>query len=132
MSLIDDRRRADRREPLGFTLIELIVVVAVLGILLAIAIPSYLQAAERARRGSCFSNQRNLIPAALLYCSDHGITDGVLNSEILCEEGYCTEEIAECPCSEHVDFDDYNITIVGGDIEAIECTVEGEEHRLDL
>lgn len=123
-------REPHKRSRGGFTLIELAIVVTILGILMGIAIPNYLRAADRAKRGSCLANQRNLIQAALLYCSDTGFMEGDLTSQTLHDEGYCTDAMAECPVSQTVDFDDYVITIENSGVVSVECLVGGEEHNL--
>lgn len=116
----------------GFTLIELAIVVTILGILIGIAIPNYLRAAERAKRGSCLANQRNLIQASLLYCSDTGMLEGNLSSSTLHDAGYCTDTMAECPASTTIDFDDYVITIEDSGVVSVQCSVGGAEHSLEL
>ena len=116
----------------GFTLIELAIVVTILGILMGIAIPNYLRAADRAKRGSCLANQRNVIQASLLYCSDTGFMQGELRSSTLHTAGYATDAMADCPASREIDFDDYVITIENSGVVSVQCVVGGDEHVLEL
>ena len=64
------RQRVDRDEE-GFTLIELMVVVLIIAILIAIAIPTFLGAQNRARDRGAQSNLRNGITAAKTISTDH-------------------------------------------------------------
>src|SRR3954466_2353316 len=64
------RQRLQREE--GFTLIELLVVIVIIGILLAIAVPSYLGFKDRANDKTAQSNVRAAFPAAEAYYSDNG------------------------------------------------------------
>jgi type IV pilus assembly protein PilA len=60
----------------GFTLIELLVVIIIIGILLAIAIPSYMKFRDRANKSAAQANVRSSIPAVEAYFADNNTYAG--------------------------------------------------------
>ena len=68
MQALRDRIARDEQ---GFTLIELLVVIIILGILLAIAIPSYLSFRQRANVSAAKANVRAAVPGMEAFNADH-------------------------------------------------------------
>jgi prepilin-type N-terminal cleavage/methylation domain-containing protein/prepilin-type processing-associated H-X9-DG protein len=56
----------------GFTLVELLVVVAIISLLLGILVPALGRARELARRVTCLSNTRQMALAATTYAQEYG------------------------------------------------------------
>jgi len=66
-----------RNDDGGFTLIELLVVLVIVGILIAIAVPSYLGFSDRASSRSAQANVRSAATAAEAYYVDNGYYTGM-------------------------------------------------------
>jgi type IV pilus assembly protein PilA len=62
-----------RTRSAGFSLIELLVVVAVILIIAAIAIPNYMRTRMRANEASAVQSLRNIATAELVYSTTYGI-----------------------------------------------------------
>jgi type IV pilus assembly protein PilA len=65
--------KCNNRPEAGFSLIELLVVVTVILIIAAIAIPNYVKSKQRANEASAVQSLRNISTAELLYSTTYGI-----------------------------------------------------------
>jgi prepilin-type N-terminal cleavage/methylation domain-containing protein len=121
----------------GFTLVEIMIVVAILGLLAAIGIPSYAKARERVFRNTCLENQRVVIGAAYTYEMESGEGflgggDGAVLRTTLVSNEYITRlQSFECPMSPNEDYNDYQLTYDADGIAGIRCCIEPVEHSLD-
>jgi len=62
----------------GFTLIEVLVVILILGVLTAIALPSYVTSVQRSRQSSANANARAIATAVQCHAIDSGSYDTTL------------------------------------------------------
>ena len=64
------------REEAGFTLVELLVVIVVIGVLITIAVVSYLGFSDRASRTTAQANVRTVVPALTAFYTEHSTYAG--------------------------------------------------------
>jgi prepilin-type N-terminal cleavage/methylation domain-containing protein len=60
----------------GFTLVEIMIVILIIGVLLAIAVPQFLRAKEQSLSKVCIANLRDLEYAKELYAMDNKLANG--------------------------------------------------------
>ncbi|MGZ4353147.1 MAG: prepilin-type N-terminal cleavage/methylation domain-containing protein [Gaiellaceae bacterium] len=81
----------------GFTLIELLVVIIIIGILLAIAVPSYLGFKDRANKSAAQANVRAAIPAVETYFADNNTYVGMDVTALLTYDAGLKVSVAATP-----------------------------------
>lgn len=93
----------------GFTLVELMVVVVIIGILVAIAVPVYNNITRTAKENACEANERTIQGAVGMYYAKNG--EYPQDVGVLAAEGdKYLEEIPQCPFdSNKENEDDYGI-----------------------
>ncbi|CAM3536170.1 hypothetical protein GCM10016272_11330 [Psychrobacter glaciei] len=62
---------------LGFTLIEILIVTAIVGIIIAIAVPNYQQYIKEARKSACLSEAKNYSNNVFYILNDESDTSAV-------------------------------------------------------
>lgn len=86
---------------LGFTLVELLLVVLILGILAAIVVPRVTQGANDANKSKCASNIANLIRALEMDAIRNGGTypanQAAFNTRVLNNVAYWPHGLPVCP-----------------------------------
>ena len=60
----------------GFTLIEIMIVVLIIGVLLAIAVPNFMRARETSRSRACVSNLKQIDAAKEQWAMDNNANNG--------------------------------------------------------
>ncbi len=88
----------ERKRKRGFTLIEIMIVIMIIGMLLAVAVPSFLRARDVSRARACQSNLKNLVGAKERWAMDNnrGATDTPTMDQIALP-GVYIRSVPVCP-----------------------------------
>lgn len=101
------------RKTKGFTLVEIMIVVAIIGIIIAIAVPGFIRARSTSRMRSCQENLTKIDGAKEQYALERNIASGaaVAMSDIVASDG--TGYIKVTP-QEPAGFN-YTVNVIGTD-----------------
>jgi prepilin-type N-terminal cleavage/methylation domain-containing protein len=110
----------------GFTLVEIMIVVAIIGLLASIAIPNFVKARTTAQMNACISNLRQIDGAIQQWALDtkQGDTATVTPADIL---PYLKNSVV-CPSGGKTFADSYSVSTVAG---RPTCQKQPATHKLE-
>jgi prepilin-type N-terminal cleavage/methylation domain-containing protein len=122
-----------KRDQRGFTLMELMIVIVIIGVLAAIGIPAYNNYTRKAKAAACDAQKRSIATAVGLYYAEHSTYkegEAAITVENLTEYLDNADQL-ECPVAQGDD-KGYGIVVEGLGTEEspwkVSITCEGDGH----
>jgi type IV pilus assembly protein PilA len=122
------------RNESGFTLIEILIVVLIIGIIAALAIPNLIAARQASWGSTCAANRSSITSAVELYRVHNdgilpaGLAIGDLNKGVTNAAGFTFQPVlAVLPSCPESGKNDYTVTVTGGNF-TVTCSNQGKTH----
>jgi prepilin-type N-terminal cleavage/methylation domain-containing protein len=107
----------------GFTLVEIMIVVVIIGLLAAIAIPNFIRARATAQQNTCWNNVRQFNAAKDQYTLEAGLSTGATIADTTVLNGYLTNLTVVTVCPSKGTYS--GIANIGT---PVSCSIHGQPH----
>jgi len=114
-----------RRKPAGFTLVEVMIVVAIIGLLASIAVPNFIHSREVSHQKACIANLRQLEGAVQSWALEQKKSSGdsIDSGELFGSTAYI-KSVLHCPAG-----GSYSYFLIGNPIH-VSCSLTTQGHTL--